>query len=245
MTRDDDKTAYTNSKNIDPQANKSNKPTIIDNEHKPELSKATAQTLAVDKILPNKPPTNSFAPTASNAQLTTATSQIKRTSNASEENNTTVIISKQITATPVGSSKAVTSVKSNSKHNGDTTMQDNILNAFNEQAKAMYAPMAKFNSLLVESMEKMTEFQLRSIKSYAEIGFGQMKQAANIQDAEGMRQFSVVQTEATSTLNKKILEDAKAMTDMAAEFRNKIEDVMAQTRQSAEKATAASAKKAG
>jgi phasin family protein len=93
-------------------------------------------------------------------------------------------------------------------------------------------------------MEKMTEFQLNTIKSYAEIGLGQMKNAANIQDAEGMRQFTAAQAEATSIVNKKILEDAKVMSDMAADFRNKIEDVMAQTRQTAEKATVVSAKKA-
>lgn len=123
-------------------------------------------------------------------------------------------------------------------------MQDNVINAFNDQAKAMYTPMAKFNSLLVESMEKMTEFQLNTIKSYAEIGLGQMKNAVTIQDAEGLRQFTASQAEATSIINKKILEDAKVMSDMAADFRNKIEDVMAQTRQAAEKPVAAAAKKA-
>ena len=127
---------------------------------------------------------------------------------------------------------------------GDTDMQDNVINAFNDQAKAMYAPMTKFNSLLVESMEKMTEFQLNTIKSYAEIGLNQMKNAVSIQDAEGLRQFTASQAEATSTINKKILEDAKAMSDMAADFRNKIEDVMAQSRQAAEKPMAAAAKKA-
>ena len=44
-------------------------------------------------------------------------------------------------------------------------MQENILNAFAEQAKTMYAPMTKFNSLFVENMEKLTEYQIGAVKS--------------------------------------------------------------------------------
>jgi phasin family protein len=142
------------------------------------------------------------------------------------------------------SPKLFTNQLNRSINTGDIDMQDNVINAFNDQAKAMYAPMTKFNSLLVESMEKMTEFQLNTIKSYAEIGLSQMKNAVSIQDAEGLRQFTASQAEATSIINKKILEDAKAMSDMAADFRTKIEDVMAQSRQAVEKPVAAAAKKA-
>ena len=56
-------------------------------------------------------------------------------------------------------------------------MQENILNAFAEQAKTMYSPMAKFNSLFVDNMEKLTEFQISAIKSYAEMGLSQLKSA--------------------------------------------------------------------
>ena len=59
-------------------------------------------------------------------------------------------------------------------------MQDTVLNAFAEQAKTMYAPMSKFNSLFVENMEKMTDFQLTAIKSYAEMGLDQMKKASDV-----------------------------------------------------------------
>ena len=63
-------------------------------------------------------------------------------------------------------------------------MQDNIINAFAEQAKTMYAPLTKFNELMVENMEKMTEFQLNTIKSYAELSIDQMKKAVEVKDVE-------------------------------------------------------------
>ena len=117
-------------------------------------------------------------------------------------------------------------------------MQENILNAFAEQAKTMYAPMAKFNSLFVDNMEKMTEFQLNAIKSYADMGLEQMKKAADVKDAESMRSFTATQAETASALNKKVMDDAKAFSDMAMEFKTQIEGIMEEARSTAAASTA-------
>ncbi len=122
-------------------------------------------------------------------------------------------------------------------------MQESILNAFTEQAKTMYAPMAKFNSLFVENMEKMTEFQLNAIKSYSEMGLEQMKKAADIKDADSMRSFTATQAESASALNKKIMEDAKALSDIAMDLKTQFETIMEEARSTAA-ATATTAKPA-
>ncbi|MBM97304.1 MAG: phasin family protein [Oceanospirillaceae bacterium] len=112
-------------------------------------------------------------------------------------------------------------------------MQDTIVNAFTEQAKTMYAPMTKFNSLFVENMEKMTDFQLNAIKSYAEMGLDQMKKASEIKDAESMQSFTAAQAEAASALNKKIMDDAKVFSDMAMDFKTKVESIVEEARTTA------------
>lgn len=104
-------------------------------------------------------------------------------------------------------------------------MQDNIINAFAEQAKSMYAPLTKLNSLMVDNMEKMTEFQLTTIKSYAELSIDQMKKAVEIKDAESLRSFSSAQAEVASTVNKKIMEDAKTLSDLANDFKGQVESI--------------------
>jgi len=123
-------------------------------------------------------------------------------------------------------------------------MQENILNAFAEQAKTMYAPMSKFNSLFVENMEKMTEFQLGAIKSYADMGLDQMKKASDVKDADTMRAFTAAQAEVASSLNKKIMDDAKAMSDMAMEFKTQVESLMEEARTSAAATTTTASKPA-
>ena len=118
-------------------------------------------------------------------------------------------------------------------------MQENILNAFAEQTKNLYSPMQKFSALFVGNMEKMTEFQLNAIKSYAEVGINQMKKAAEIQDDDSMRSFSSSQAEATTELNKKIMEDAKSLSEMATEFKGQVEAIMEETRGTATSAAEA------
>lgn len=104
-------------------------------------------------------------------------------------------------------------------------MQENIMNAFTEQAKSFYSPLNKLSALMVENMEKMTEFQLESIKSYADITMSQMKKAVDVKDVETLRSFSTSQAEAVSTVNKKIMEDAKSLSDLATDFKDKVEAI--------------------
>ncbi|ASP40414.1 phasin family protein [Bacterioplanes sanyensis] len=121
-------------------------------------------------------------------------------------------------------------------------MQENILNAFAEQAKTMYAPMSKFNTLFVDNMEKMTDFQLGAIKAYAEMGLDQMKKAADIKDTDSLRAYTASQAEAATALNKKIMEDAKAMSDMAMEFKTQVESIMEEARSTASATATSTAK---
>lgn len=112
----------------------------------------------------------------------------------------------------------------------DKNMQEKIMNAFTEQTKNIYNPMRKINALLVENMEKMTDFQLEALKSYSNMGISQMKQATAIKDAEGMRDYSSSQAELLGSLGKKILEDAKTMADMSMEFKAQVEKIMEESR---------------
>lgn len=123
-------------------------------------------------------------------------------------------------------------------------MQENILNAFAEQAKSLYAPLAKFNTAVVANVEKLTEFQLNAIKSYAEIGLDQLKKATDVKDAETLRTFTAAQAETASALNKKIMDDAKALSDMAMEFKSQVESLIEDARTTATTAASSAAKPA-
>jgi len=115
----------------------------------------------------------------------------------------------------------------------DKAMQEKMMNAFSEQTKNMYNPMRKINSLLVENMEKMTDFQLEALKAYSHMGLSQMKSATEVKDADSVRDYSASQAEMMSTLSKKVLEDAKTMADMSMEFKTEVEKILEESRSQA------------
>lgn len=112
----------------------------------------------------------------------------------------------------------------------DKSMQEKMMNAFTEQTKNMYNPMRKINALLVENMEKMTDFQLEALKAYSQMGLNQMKQATKVKDADGVRDYSTSQAEMLGSLSKKVLEDAKTMADMSMAFKAEVEGIIEEAR---------------
>lgn len=116
-------------------------------------------------------------------------------------------------------------------------MQDNILNAFAEQAKSFNTPFTKLNSLFVENIEKITELQFQALKTYTDLGINQLKKAAEIKDADSARAFTTAQAEAATAINKKVVEDAKVFSDLATDFKNQVEAIMEEARTTATKAT--------
>src|SRR5690554_340413 len=116
-------------------------------------------------------------------------------------------------------------------------MQDNILNAFAEEAKSFNTLFTKLNSLFVENVEKITELHFQALKTYTDLGINQQKKAAKIKDADSARAFTPAQAEAATPINKKVVEDAKVFSDPATYLKNQVEATMEQARTTATKAT--------
>lgn len=93
------------------------------------------------------------------------------------------------------------------------------LNKVLETQQSLPEPLVKANKLLVESMEKIMVFQMNALKAYMDIGFNQMKAAAEISDVKSLQDFCTRQAEIAKTVQQKLLTDAKAMSDMATRFK--------------------------
>lgn len=129
-------------------------------------------------------------------------------------------------------------------------MQDKTFTNFTEQTRGFFEPMRKLNGLMLDNMEKMTQFQLESMKRYSQMGTEQLRDASDIQDAEGMRDFGARQAEILNELSKQMMEDAQAMTELSMQFKGEMERVFAeigekvteQTQAATQEATQAMAK---
>jgi phasin family protein len=101
-----------------------------------------------------------------------------------------------------------------------------------DQNKGLYEPILKFNTLLISNLEKMSEFQINAFKSYSDMGLNQLKQAAEVTDADSVREYTARQTELMSTFSQHIMEDTKAMTDMTMQFQKDVGQIFEETQDS-------------
>ncbi|MCC7219377.1 MAG: phasin family protein [Candidatus Contendobacter sp.] len=100
-----------------------------------------------------------------------------------------------------------------------------VINLFSKALEAPQTlpyPVVKANKLFVENMEKMMVFQMNALKSYLDIGFNQMKAAAEIDDVKSLQDFYQRQAEIAQTVQHKMMVDAKAMTDLATRFKGEM-----------------------
>lgn len=80
-------------------------------------------------------------------------------------------------------------------------------------------PLVKVNQLFAENLEKMLIFQMNALKSYLDIGLNQMRAAAEITDVQSFQDFCKRQAQIAQTVQYKMLNDMKALSDMNARFK--------------------------
>ena len=103
-----------------------------------------------------------------------------------------------------------------------------VVNLFDKVLKTRQTlpePMIKANKLFIESLEKMLLFQMNALKSYFDIGINQLRAAAEITDLESLQDFCTRQAEIAQTVQRKLMNDARIMSDMAACFKTEMDDL--------------------
>ncbi|MDN6321553.1 MAG: phasin family protein [Halomonas sp.] len=121
-------------------------------------------------------------------------------------------------------------------------MQDNMMDAFNAQTKQMFEPMRKINSLMLNNMEKMTQYQLESMQRYSQMGTDRIRSATEVQDAESLRDFGTKQAEMMNDLSQQMQEDARVMSEMSLQFKSEMEKMFSEAGQQMSEQAQAAAK---
>jgi len=109
-------------------------------------------------------------------------------------------------------------------------MNENLVESLTTQAKSLYGPMGKINALMIANVEKIAEFQLGAVKSYAELAMKQVKQVSEVRDIEGLKDFGTTQSEMASELGEKVMEDMKALGEIGMEFKAGVDEIITEAR---------------
>lgn len=117
-------------------------------------------------------------------------------------------------------------------------MNQEFLKNVTEQSRKMYKPFNLAQLLTIRSLEKLTEYQLATVKNYAELGLKQMKANAEMSESGDASDFGNRQAEWVNNLSKQVLDDAKRLADISNEIKSDMEVLMQDIMSTAAEVTA-------
>lgn len=104
-------------------------------------------------------------------------------------------------------------------------MYEKLLSQLTEQSQKFAMPVNEITTLTVGYIEKLSQFQVNAVKSYTDLGMDQLKNAAEIKDAESLQAFIQKQKDVASSVSQKIAEDAQTLAKMGEVFATDIQSL--------------------
>jgi len=92
-----------------------------------------------------------------------------------------------------------------------------------EQYQQFLAPVIKANKLSAANLETLVNFQMSALQSYVDMAINRMKAAADISDPASLKDFITGQAEVIASLQRKFVEDAKILGELAARFKTEFD----------------------
>lgn len=90
-------------------------------------------------------------------------------------------------------------------------------------------PLTAVNKLFIDHLEKVLFLQINALKSYFHIGVNQLRAAAEIHDLQSWGDFCARQAEIAQTVQRKLLNDSRILSDLAIRFKTQMDDVTQNT----------------
>lgn len=97
-------------------------------------------------------------------------------------------------------------------------MMIKTFSALTEPTKGALEPVRKFNQQAVAAVEELATHQLESLKTYSDMGIGQLKAVAEVRDMDSLQNFLHKQTDVLRGFGECALSDIKAVTQVGVGF---------------------------
>lgn len=104
-------------------------------------------------------------------------------------------------------------------------MTNQLFESFTSQAKNFSEPMGKSYQALMTHFEKLADFQLQTVKSYAELAMNQWKDLASVRDLESLQALASKNTELFKEISQKMTEDMGALSEIGTELKDELEKI--------------------
>lgn len=95
---------------------------------------------------------------------------------------------------------------------------EQIVKATEELFGKIAGPTKQLNTLLVDHIEKLTQFQLKAAETYAGLGIDQLKASLSVQDPKSLQDFVKGQSKVAENVTKKFSSDAETLAKLNQDF---------------------------
>jgi len=99
----------------------------------------------------------------------------------------------------------------------------------NEQFEKYITPVRELNALAIANIEKIADLQLKYIEDSFKAGVEQMKSAATVTDAEGLKSYVNAQVAVSKQFTERTMEDSRAVAELGNSYASEVQKVVKET----------------
>lgn len=105
-------------------------------------------------------------------------------------------------------------------------MYEEMLSKTNMQFDKALEPARKFNTLLVDHLEKLAAMNLEAVKSYAELSMKEVREALSIDDAQALQQYLTARGEVAKVVADRVKDDSEKLVGINQDFVKEVQKLV-------------------
>ena len=108
-------------------------------------------------------------------------------------------------------------------------MYSGFFNNLSSQYQTTFEPYVKYNQLATRNFTDLTNLQLQSARTYADIGLAQLNANSQVRDMPSLMTSGSKQLETMTRLSQQMIEDGKKLSTLANDFKAELEKLVAES----------------
>lgn len=96
----------------------------------------------------------------------------------------------------------------------------------NAEFEKFIAPFKELNNVAVQNVEKLVDLQLKALEENTKVGLEQLKNAAAINDLDGLKSYIDSQTEISKQVAERTVQDTRAVVELGNAYTNEVQRIV-------------------
>ena len=105
-------------------------------------------------------------------------------------------------------------------------MYEEMFPQANVNVEKWLEPQRKFQALMLDGVEKLTQFQLEAFRSYADLGLKSLREGLEVKDVNDLQGFVGKQGERVRELGEKVQGDAQTLAGIHQELGSEVQKLV-------------------